>query len=45
MEAIDYMIRIYEEFGIEMSMEIMEKLKLGKISDMANYICNIKNGR
>jgi acyl carrier protein len=43
MEAIDYMIRIEEVFGIEMNMEILEMHKLGKISSMAEFI--LKNNK
>jgi acyl carrier protein len=41
MVAIDYMIRIEEEFGAEMNMDIMTKYKLGKISDLTKYLSKL----
>lgn len=44
MTAIDYMIQIEEEFvGISINNQIVQEKKLGKISDMTDYIYDTLN--
>ena len=36
--AIDYLIRIEEEFGVNITMPVIEENKLGRLSSMTKYL-------
>ena len=36
--AIDYLVRIEEEFGVNITMPVIEEDKLGRLSSMTKYL-------